>query len=54
MDGSQSVFTVCILYRSNFTAVPAALLERWNLPRPKKHATGIFFTSLRSAGLSIP
>ena len=28
--------------RSDFTAVPAALSERWNLPRPKKHAPGRF------------
>ena len=28
--------------RSDFTAVPAALSEQWNLPRPEKHATGMF------------
>jgi hypothetical protein len=40
--------------RSDFTAVPAALSERWNLPRPKKHAPGMFLTSRCSADLSIP
>jgi hypothetical protein len=40
--------------RSDFTAVSAAPSERWNLPRPKKHAPGMFLTSRGSAGLSIP
>jgi hypothetical protein len=33
------------------TALRAAICSKWNLPRPKKHATGMFFASLCSAGL---
>ena len=61
MDGDKGVAAIELAAalgdkkdRSDFTAVPAALSERWNLPRPKKHAPGMFLTSRCSAGLSIP
>ena len=82
MDGDRGVAAIELAAapgdkkdRSDFTTVPAALSERWNLPRPqsmdllpltaaraaigskwnlprpKKHAPGMFFASLCSAGL---
>jgi hypothetical protein len=33
------------------TGVPPAVICPWTLPRAKKHATGMFFASLRSAAL---
>ena len=34
-----------------FTVFLTALRNKWNLPRPKEQSTGLFLTSLRSAGL---